>query len=46
MGPGNWLEIEGTGPFTLALTLYDAVVFSGANTAIEAMPAIEKVACQ
>ena len=46
MGPGNWLEIEGTGSFTLALTLYDAVVFSGANTTIEAMPAIEKVACQ
>lgn len=46
MGPGNWLEIEGTGPFTLALTLYDAVVFSGANTTIEAIPAIEKVSCQ
>ncbi|WP_417580330.1 DUF1214 domain-containing protein [Pelagibacterium sp.] len=46
LGPGNWLEIGGTGPFKLALTLYDAVVFSGANTTIEAMPAINKVSCQ
>ncbi|AEQ50676.1 hypothetical protein SAMN05428936_101568 [Pelagibacterium halotolerans] len=46
MGPGNWLEIEGNGMFRLVLTLYDAVVFSGANTTIEAMPSIEKVACQ
>lgn len=46
MGPGNWLEIEGTGPFHLVLTLYDAVVFSGANTTIETMPSIEKTACR
>lgn len=46
MGPGNWLEIEDAGAFRLVLTLYDAVVFSGANTTIEAMPAIERMGCQ
>ncbi|WP_147275962.1 DUF1214 domain-containing protein [Pelagibacterium lacus] len=45
LAPGNWLPIVGGGPFRLQLTLYDAAIFSGANTDIDAMPAIERVVC-
>ncbi len=45
LAPENWLEIEPGGPFQLQLRLYDAVVFSGGNTTIEAMPSIERVEC-
>jgi hypothetical protein len=27
--PGNWLELTGTGPFRLVLSLYDTAAFSG-----------------
>lgn len=45
LAPQNWLEIEPGGPFQLQLTLYDAVVFSGGNTTVDAMPSIERVGC-
>lgn len=42
--PGTWLELTGTGPFSLVLTLYDTAVFSGfSNT--ESMPTIERGDC-
>ena len=45
LSPQNWLELAGSGPFSLALTLYDTTVFSGINTATEAMPSITREAC-
>lgn len=45
LAPGNWLEITGEGPFQLALTLYDAVIFSGTNSSVGEMPVIEKAGC-
>lgn len=45
LAPGNWLPIAGTGEFSLNLTLYDALVFSGGNTSIEQMPSIEREGC-
>lgn len=45
LAPGNWLEISGEGPFQLALTLYDATIFSGTNASVGEMPHIEKVGC-
>ncbi|RYE56519.1 MAG: DUF1214 domain-containing protein, partial [Hyphomicrobiales bacterium] len=29
LSPGNWLELNGAGPFVLELTLYDTTAFSG-----------------
>lgn len=43
--PGNWLELTGTGAFSLVLTLYDTAVFSGLNGSTNAMPAIEREGC-
>ncbi|KFC65049.1 Hypothetical protein precursor [Devosia sp. LC5] len=43
--PGNWLELTGTGPFGLVLTLYDTTVFSGLNGSTNNMPAIEREDC-
>lgn len=43
--PGNWLEIAGTGPFQLALTLYDATMFAGGTSSIAQMPEITKGRC-
>ena len=43
--PGNWLELTGTGPFSLVLTLYDTTVFSGLNGSTNNMPAIEREDC-
>ncbi|WDR02740.1 hypothetical protein PSQ19_00400 [Devosia algicola] len=43
--PLNWLELKGTGPFSLALTLYDTVAASGLSSAEVALPAISKVGC-
>ncbi|MNY62759.1 hypothetical protein D3C86_1996340 [compost metagenome] len=42
--PGNWLELEGEGPFRLVMTLYDTAVFSGFSSN-EAMPAIIRGRC-
>lgn len=43
--PGNWLELTGTGPFSLVLTLYDTTVFSGLNGSTNPMPSIEREDC-
>ena len=43
--PGNWLELTGTGPFSLVLTLYDTTVFSGLNGSTNNMPVIEREDC-
>jgi hypothetical protein len=45
LAPQNWLELTGSGQFSLALTLYDTTVFSGINTTTEAMPSITREAC-
>jgi hypothetical protein len=42
--PGNWLELTGSGPFTLVLNLYDTAAFSGFSSD-ESMPAISRGDC-
>ncbi|MDB5474040.1 MAG: hypothetical protein JWP99_1343 [Devosia sp.] len=42
--PQNWLELMGTGEFTLKLTLYDTAVFSGFSSD-ESMPSIVRGDC-
>lgn len=42
--PQNWLELAGSGAFTLKLTLYDTAVFSGFSSD-ESMPAITRENC-
>lgn len=42
--PGNWLELTGSGPFSLVLTLYDTAVFSGFSSD-ESMPTIIRGNC-
>jgi hypothetical protein len=44
--PGNWLEIVGGGPFSLALTLYDTVASSGFGASVEALPSIIREGCR
>lgn len=44
LAPGNWLELAGSGPFKLVLSLYDTAVFSGFSSN-EAMPAIYREDC-
>lgn len=43
--PGNWLELTGTGPFSIVLNLYDTAVFSGFSDD-ESMPSIVRGACR
>jgi hypothetical protein len=45
LSPRNWLEIQGEGPFTLLLTLYDASSFAGVGSAAAEMPTIIREAC-
>lgn len=45
LSPENWLEIAGSGPFQLVLTLYDPSNLSGAGVAVQTLPAIIKEAC-
>ena len=45
LAPENWLEITGSGPFALVLTLYDPSNLSGAGASIDALPSILKEAC-
>lgn len=45
LAPGNWLEIAGTGPFRLVLTLYDAAIFTGLGSEVETLPAILNDGC-
>ncbi len=44
LAPGNWLELTGSGPFRLVLSLYDTAVFSGFSSN-EDMPAIYQEGC-
>lgn len=45
LSPLNWLELSGTGHFTLALTLYDTAILSGVSSAATSMPAITREDC-
>lgn len=45
LSPGNWLELSGTGPFALQLTLYDAASLAGLGTEPTSLPAIIREAC-
>jgi hypothetical protein len=45
LAPYNWLELAGTGPFVLVLTLYDTSIFSGVTQGVESLPAIIREAC-
>jgi len=44
LAPGNWLELTGSGPFSLVLTLYDTAVFSGFSSD-ESMPTVIRGNC-
>lgn len=43
--PGNWLSITGSGPFTLALTLYDTPASSSSGLGDLEMPSIVRTGC-
>ena len=43
--PGNWLALEGRGPFILALTLYDTPASTSGGATEVAMPTIERTGC-
>jgi len=45
LAAGNWLEITGEGPFTLALSLYDTTAFSGLGAGNDTMPVILRRGC-
>lgn len=45
LSPENWLEITGTGPFQLVLTLYDTSLVSGISGGADLLPAITREAC-
>lgn len=45
LAPHNWLEVTGTGPFVLALTLYDASVFSSVGSTVQTLPSITRGQC-
>jgi hypothetical protein len=43
--PGNWLQLPATGPFTVALRLYDPPGAAGANLEESEMPVIQRLEC-
>lgn len=45
LASGNWLAIEGSGPFTLTATLYDTSVTREGGLAASAMPSIVRLGC-
>lgn len=45
LSPGNWLELAGTGPFRLVMTLYDTTALSSFATSHTTMPEIVAEAC-
>jgi hypothetical protein len=45
LAPANWLEISGTGPFSLVLTLYDSAILSGFGSDAQTMPSITQDGC-
>ncbi|QQR37968.1 DUF1214 domain-containing protein [Devosia rhizoryzae] len=44
--PLNWLELTGTGPFSLVMTLYDTTALLGFTSADMVMPSITSEACR
>ncbi len=44
--PGNWLELTGTGPFSLVLTLYDTMALSGFGSGDATLPTITREDCR
>lgn len=46
LSPGNWLELAGSGPFNLVLTLYDTTALSGFSSGDNTMPSITRRGCQ
>jgi len=45
VAPGNWLAVQGSGPFTLVLALYDTAISSSARIAEVELPAIVREGC-
>ena len=46
LSPLNWVELTGDGPFSLVLTLYDTVIFSGVGSSeTAALPSIIRESC-
>lgn len=45
LSPENWLEITGTGPFALVLTLYDTSLLSGFAGGEDLLPSITREGC-
>ncbi len=45
LSPLNWLEITGDGPFSLVLSLYDTVFFSGVGSNETSLPSIIREGC-
>lgn len=43
--PGNWLAVDGSGPFSLVLTLYDTAMASSARIAEVDLPRVLKDDC-
>ncbi len=43
--PGNWLQLPASGPFTVALRLYDPPGAAGANLEESEMPVIQRLEC-
>lgn len=45
LAPGDWLEIAGTGPYAIALTLYDTTAGTGTDWSSVEMPSITRAGC-
>jgi hypothetical protein len=46
LSPLNWIELQGDGPFSLVLSLYDTTIFSAVgSTETIALPSIIREAC-
>ena len=43
--PGNWLRVDGSGPFALVLTLYDTAVATTSRAVDVDLPLIRRLAC-
>lgn len=43
--PGNWLELSGSGPFMLVLTLYDTTALTGFSSTAMTMPSLTRRSC-
>lgn len=45
LAPNNWLELTGTGPFQLVMTLYDTPSFSASGNSATVLPTITRGRC-